>query len=236
MGGIFTVRKMFTIGVTMLTALTLSACSSNSNNSSKSEQTSSKKESTNKDGLTKKQQASLEKTQTHFDGNKAVYPDKGEIEISNFQKSTVQGSGSDAHKGSTVYLVELNVKNTSKESIDVDEIQDGNILKFNQSNGSSIDDVEVQDGPDATASDDDTDLYNEYVDASNNYDNKILPGKSVKLLYPSLIQLNDTDNPLIVQIGESDDDSGEINMKKNKITIPVSKLNSSNINMNEITK
>ncbi len=229
-------KKLLTIGLAVAVSLTLTACSTNSSKNSSSEQISSKKESTNKNGLTKKQQASLEKMQIHFDDTKAIYPDNGEIEVTNFQKATIQGTGSTSESGSTVYLVELTVKNTSKKPIDVDDIQDGNTIKFNQSDGSSIKDVESQDSPDNTVSDDDTDLYDEYVNAENDYDNKILPNKTVKILYPSVIQLDNTDNPLIIQIGEPDDDSGDINTKKNKIKIPVSKLNSSSINMNEVTK
>lgn len=199
-----------------LSALALSACGNNSKSNTNSETT--KKENSSSKVI--KKQPLITATD-----NKITYPKFGTIEIIGFKKDTIKSEvTTDVDRGEDVYLVEMKVTNTSKKELDVDDIADNARISFLQENNGSLKNVEASTGVESVASSDDTDLYNNYTDATNNYDNKILPGKSATLLFPSVIHLANKKSPLIIQAGGHDKDDTSVNFKKDRLTYSIKQL------------
>lgn len=210
-----------------LSALALSACGNNSKTNTDNQ--ASKSSSSSK--MVKKQPLIT------AENNKITYPKFGTIEFVGFKKDTIKSdSTTDVDRGENVYLVEMKVTNTSKKELDVDDIADNARISFLQNNNGSLKNVEASTGIESVASPDDTDSYNNYTDATNNYDDKILPGKSATLLYPSVIHLANDKSPLIIQAGGHDKDDTSVNFKKDRLTYSLKELDKMTFSNDFISK
>ncbi|RWY85760.1 hypothetical protein [Pediococcus acidilactici] len=216
-------KKILTLGVIAMSSLALVACGVKNNTKNDDSNSSSK--------ITKKRPL------VTADNNKITYPKHGTIEIVGFKKDTIKADATtDVDRGENVYLLEMKVTNTSKKELDVDDITNKARINFLQDNNGSLKNVETSTGVESVASPDNTDLYNKYIDATGDYDNKIMPGKSSVLLYPSVIHLANGKNPLIIQVGSHDKDDKSVNLKKDRLTYSIKQLDKMSFSTDFISK
>ena len=188
-------RKIATLGVVAVCVLTLSACG-NSNNQNSSSTGSSKRASTKVTKTT---------ANIHTGKDSFIYSNKGKVEIVGFKKDTVKSKATtDVKFGESVYLVELKVTNNTKKEMSISDLTKEAKINFYQSNDGNTQKVETATSPKAIASDDETNLSSALSKDVDNYHNKITAGKTVTLLLPNVIHLDNKNNPLIIQAGNHD--------------------------------
>ncbi|TLQ03774.1 hypothetical protein FEZ51_07640 [Pediococcus stilesii] len=208
-------KKLVTFGTIAMCTLALVACGK-SDNPSSSSTSSSKKASTK---VTKSIPT------IHTGKNGFIYPSKGKIEIVGFKKDTVKSkTATDVKYGESVYLVELKVTNNTKKEMSISDLTKEAKINFYQSNDGNTQKVETSTSPKAIASDDETNLSSVLSKDVDNYHSKITAGKTVTLLLPNIIHLNNEKNPLVVQVGNHDNTDSNVNLKRDQLTYSVEQL------------
>lgn len=172
-------------------------------------------------------------TKPFFDERTATYPGSGKVEIASFKKTKIRSYTSKLKKGTIVYVVELKVTNTSKHSQNVKSIMQNSDISFKQKSGSEYQNVLSPVSIEQIVSGINVKNYIKLIDIENAYDSNVLPGKTKTLILPNLIQLNNSRQPLVIQMVNSKDSALSFS-KRDSVTIPISTMKKENVNFKKI--
>lgn len=179
----------------------------------------------------------LDATKAKFEGNTAVFPTRGTIKIEAVAEvPTYTDDGTVAKKQAIV--VKAKITNTSKKTLDTDHIQVGNNEKANlwltawQNSDSTKEDLSDDNEVDGNDLSGDSDLGDEKIAESSLLfkSPKILPGKSVTLIYDAFYLVSDK-NPIVfkIQDGTGMSNANDVVEKKSTLRIPLSEIKSTTL-------
>lgn len=178
------------------------------------------------------QKITYNKTLAKFNGKTAVFPTRGTVEVQQIAKvPTYTDEGTLAKKQAVV--IKAKITNTSKKTRDTDSIQTGN----NEHTNLGLTVWQNSDSTKENLSDDHEADSNYLASDADSADGKIagtalefgspkiLPGKSVTVIYDAFYLVNNKNSiTLKIQDGTGMSNAGDVLKSKNSITIPLSEI------------